>query len=583
MLRKIKLYFRALYKGELLKKIEYKLKDLIGYFYIRNKLEKQRTNLKLKDISLNIDSNNFMISSDNNDEKIKIFNEYNSYVDVKNKLNADKIFWRSAKLSKYSDVKIVWEYNRLQFLIPTAIKYIKTKQIDYKNNIIEIIDKWEKCNEYEYSINWNSNLEVAIRSISISLTLMILDDENLNKRYTHLLYLHAKHIYNEIDYSICCIPNNHVIGEATALLLLSKIIDTKENKKWYQKSIKILEKKLNIIDEDGVSKENSFSYQWFVTKMYILSLCFITDKNLFNLINNKIIKSLNILKYIYIDENTYLNYGDNDDGYLYSIYMKYNIIRDIKEYYKLFYKNEISNETSLYTTLLKKFNPNNQIIIANEKDNNYIATKKIFIYKNNNNLLFFNAKNIEGHAHNDSLSINLIIDGKEILLDSGTFSYNLSKEERSYYRNRGSHTTIQLDRKNAIAIGTFRWINNAECYIDQVEENNDYIKVIGVLKNICSREIKIYRNKNLIEISDYVYIDSEQLISNFIMPYDSNINDGNINVYNVKLSFNKIKKIEDDNVKISKKYFVQDNAKRYKVFSQNKLMTTIKWSNIKKG
>lgn len=577
-IKKIKLYFCALYRGELLKKIEYKLKDLIGYFYIRNKKEKQSKKFKLKDISLNIDSSNFMTSSENDDEKIKIFNENNSYEDIKNKLNTDKIFWRSAKLSKYRDVKIIWEYNRLQFLIPTAIKYLKTKKIYYKNNIIEIIDKWEKCNEYEYSINWNSNLEVAIRSISISLTLMMLDDENLNKRYAHLLYLHAKHLYNEIGYSICCIPNNHVIGEATALLLLSKIIDTKENKKWYQRSVKILEKKLNIIDEDGVSKENSFSYQWFVTKMYILSLCFITDKDLFNLINNKIIKSLNILNYIYIDENTYLNYGDNDDGYLYSIYMKYNIVRDIKEYYKLFYKNEICDEASLYIILLKKFNSSNQIIEAKERNDNYIATKKIFIYRSNNNLLFFNAKNIEGHAHNDSLSINLIIDGKEILLDSGTFSYNLSKEERSYYRSRDAHTTIQLDRKNAIAIGTFRWINNDECYIDQVEDNNDYIEVVGILKNICSREIKIYKSKNLIEISDYVYNDNEYLIDNFIMPFNSNINDGNINVYNTKLSFNQIEKIEDDNVKISKKYFVQDDAKQYKVFSQRKLITTIKWS-----
>jgi len=34
--RKIGLYYRTLHKGELLKRIEYKAKDCIGYFYIKN-------------------------------------------------------------------------------------------------------------------------------------------------------------------------------------------------------------------------------------------------------------------------------------------------------------------------------------------------------------------------------------------------------------------------------------------------------------------------------------------------------------------------------------------------------------------
>ena len=575
-IKKLKLYYRALYKGELLKKIEYKIKDIIKYFYIRNKIDKQHKHTQLKDIFLNINNNSIVSNSNIKEENIKIFNEYSTYENIKDKLNTNKVFWRKVKLSNYNDVKTIWEYNRLQYLLPLALKYIKTRNDKYKDNIVEIIKKWEKSNEYEYSINWNSNLEVAKRAINISLTLMILSDQNLNQKYSNLLYLHAKHIYHEINYSNCCIPNNHVIGEATALLLLSQIIDTKENKKWYRKSTKILEKYLAIIDKDGVSIENSFTYQWFVTKMYILSLCFINNTKLFNKINTKINKSLNILKYIYINKDIYLNYGDNDDGFLYSTNNYYNIVEDIKQYYDYFSQSIETDELKIYKKILEKFNQSN-IIQLKTNDNKYFCNKKIFIYKDNENLIFFNAKNIEGHAHNDSLAINLIINKKEILLDSGTFSYNLNRQERSYYRGRESHTTIQLEDNNATEIGTFRWINNIKSYVDNIEENNEYIRVSGLIEQLCSREIKIYKNKNLIEISDY--INKDKLKTNWIMSKNSKVNKNKILIENVEIKFNQKIKVQNNNIMISKEYFSKKEAKKYTVESSNELITTIKWNN----
>lgn len=573
-IKKYVLYYKALYKRELFKKIEYKFKDIIGYFHIRNKVNKIPSNLKINNISLNIKSDELKEKYADNDT-IKTFNEYSSYKEMITKLTTENVFWRKINLKKYNDIKIIWEYNRLQFLVPIAIKYKKTNNKKYKEYIENIIDYWKKNNKYEYSVNWNNNLEVAIRAINISLTLMILSDDELNKKYTELLYLHAKYISNEIDYSDCCIPNNHVIGEATALLLLSKIINTKKSNKWYKKASIILSKYLTIIDGYGLSKENSFTYQWFVTKMYILSLCFINDKELFDKINNTINKSLNVLNFIYTDNNTYLNYGDNDDGYLYSIYEEYNLINDIKEYYDLFINNEINDETLIFNKILNKFNGNKINNNIEKKSKEYFYNKKIFIYNSNNNLVFFNAKNIEGHAHNDSLSINLIINNKNIVMDSGTYSYNLNAKERSYFRGRESHSTIQLNNSNAIEIGTFRWINKIESYIDKVIETKEYIKVIGVIENIASREIRIYKNINKIEIIDK--INEDKLITNWIISNNSTMSKNIINIENVKIKFNKIDTLKEEKTMISKSYLVKEDAKKYIVESNKELETIIEW------
>lgn len=572
MISKVKLYYKALYKNELLKRIEYKVKDIVKYFYIRNKLTRVPSTLKLSDFSLNIDSEKLDIKIIN-DKNIKIFNDYFSYDDMKKKLNTKKEFWRNIKLNNYDDIKVIWEYNRLEFILPMAVKFVKSNDNLYKRNIIEMLDIWEDQNKYEYSINWNNNLEVAVRAINIVLTLMVLSDDELNSKYMNLLYLHGLHIYNEIDYSNCCIPNNHIIGEATALLLLSKIIVNKECNRWYKKSIKILDKYIDTIEVDGVSKENSFSYQWFVTKMYIFSLCFIEDDCLFKKINDRVNKSLKVLSYIYINKDVYLHYGDNDDGFLYTIYEKYNIIEDVKEYYNYFINNKIGNETLLFERILYKFN-NKRIVNDVVNSSKCFCNKKIFVYNDNNNLIFFNAKNIEGHAHNDSLAINLIINGKEVLLDSGTYSYNLDRKTRSYYRGRESHSTILLEN-NAIEVGTFRWINNSKSYISDFEESDDYIKVKGVIEGIASREIKLYKKINKIEIVDKS--EKDNLKVNWIMPSETKVKNSKISLDNVELKFSKVNKVSCDNVMISKEYLVEEKAKRYITFSNKKLITTIEW------
>ena len=576
MLNKIKktiIYYKVLYKGEILKKIEYSIKDFCRFFYVRNKLQQTNKEYNINCVKIDFSNLDQEIIEEN---KYRIFGDKYSKEEIESNFKVKREFWRKTKLSQYEDVKIIWEYNRLQVLLPIAIKGLVTKDDKYKKEIEELLKCWKENNEFEYTLNWYSNLEVAIRAINIALTLILMQDTKFNEQYSNLLYLHAKHIYNEIDYSDCCIPNNHVIGEATALLMLSKVIDCKENEMWYKKAIKILKKYINIITDEGTSKENSFSYQFFVTKMFILALCFVDEEDLFKKLNDKILKSLNILKYTIVNENEILNYGDNDDGFLYSIYMDYNIAKDIKEYYNLFFKNEINNETAIYTEVFKKFNNKNSITIGSEYTNKYIITKDIFIYNKNNKVLFFNAKNIEGHAHNDSLAISLAVNGEWIFYDSGTYSYNKSKKERDYYRGREAHSTIQLEQKNAIAVGSFRWLNKAQGYISYLKDNNDEIIIEGIIENWATRKLTI--NKEQIKIEDK-NLKSNYVLTNWIINKDLHIDSNKIENDKLKISFKNTIYTNKKEIQISRGYLNKETAILYnvKTLDNNNLETKIKF------
>ena len=573
MIKKIFLYLRVIHNGELLKKIEYKFKDKIKYF-------KKRTN---KDLLLNGKYNikNKKINIKFNEREKEnfeyyIFDKKYNYDDLISEIKETKQeYWRSVKINKYSDVKKIWELNRLQFLLPLSKEYMISKDNKIKKKILKIIKEWDCNNNYEYSINWNSNLEVAIRAISLYITMLILNDYS----YKQILFYHGLHLYNEIGYSEKCIPNNHVIGEAVALLMLSSVFDNNLSKKWYKKSIKILDKYTKSFDKYGISNENSFSYQFFVTKMYILSLSFIKEEKLSQYFLKLIKKSLTALNYTIVNEHEIFNYGDNDNGFLYSFDNEYNISTDIKRYYEFFIKNKmISNDFEIlfYNNLLKIFNKkvskNNDEILKSK----YFLSDRVFIYNDNKICLLFNAKKISGHAHNDSLSVNLYIDGKEILGDSGTYSYNESKNLREFYRSREAHTTILLEN-NAISVASFRWINKEKSRLTNFTIDDDKISIDGFLgKNIKRRIVLDIKNRKVLI---YDYTKKKYIITSWIFTNKIKLNKRNeINCLNCSIIIgDDFENLKINNIKASKKYLCFCNAKQLIKKDIKESIVTIKY------
>ena len=62
------------------------------------------------------------------------------------------------------------------------------------------------------------------------------------------------------------------------------------------------------------------------------------------------------------------------------------------------------------------------------------------------------------HAHADALSVTLFSQGRELLVDPGTFVYNCAPEWRSYFRSTRAHNTVTIDgRDQAEQGGTFHW------------------------------------------------------------------------------------------------------------------------------
>jgi hypothetical protein len=79
-----------------------------------------------------------------------------------------------------------------------------------------------------------------------------------------------------------------------------------------------------------------------------------------------------------------------------------------------------------------------------------------------------------GHSHSDMLSLVVTVGERELLIDSGTFSY-MDPEWRDVFRGSSAHNTVRIDgHDQAITAGPFRWAEKPE--VKLLEFTTDAVK-----------------------------------------------------------------------------------------------------------
>jgi hypothetical protein len=117
----------------------------------------------------------------------------------------------------------------------------------------------------------------------------------------------------------------------------------------------------------------------------------------------------------------------------------------------------------------------------------FFPDTKLVIFKSDRLFLIINAMSNGqngngGHAHNDKLSFELNIDGKDIVVDPGTYLYTSLPERRNLFRSVKYHNTLVVENEeqnhweNSI-IGLFRLENETICQVVEIKENSVTLKL----------------------------------------------------------------------------------------------------------
>jgi hypothetical protein len=454
------------------------------------------------------------------------------------------------RFGKYGSAKIVWEINRLQFLLPLAIKYRLTKNEAHLLHWMYLMRSWVNENPYLKGINWYSNIEINIRLIVWYFCWQILwVDDNSEKsdefiRFTKEVWLPS--IYDHCVFSISnpskySSANNHLIAEYSGLFVAAICWPFKESAKWSTYAQKGLEKEIiQQHSENGINREEASEYIQFITDLFLIPFAIAkkhkipfseTYENYLNKIFNYIVNLLDV-------KGGYAKYGDEDDGkvLVVSINSHSNNFLSLLISGAVLFKEskfkKINNEFDFKNWLLwgdkGKCIYENLEISKNELRSAFYEKEGHFIFKKTSKAdpdkeiyLHFDAAplgflSIAAHGHADALSIALTLDGNPIFVDAGTYTYYIEKEWRKYFVSTLAHNTICIDNVNqAEYIGPTMWLQHYDVEVlnakQQAELEIASARHSGYNKIGCSHErtVEFNREKEIFVITDQVIVNKE--------------------------------------------------------------------------
>lgn len=430
---------------------------------------------------------------------------------------AYKINWKKDfRNGDMKDIKIPWELSRFQFL-PILCKMFEVKKEDkYAVEAKNLILDWIHANPFCEGVNWKCAMEVAIRACNFAFAWFFLQsskawgDQSFRKIFLESLIAHGKFIYRNLEFGHGY-NSNHLISDYTGLLFLGILFpEFKESKKWLSGAVAGLEKEMHSqVYEDGVSYEASVPYHRLVTELFGFSafLCRENDVALSEDFWAKLEKMFEFAWHYTKPNALAPQIGDADDGRLF-------IFED-------YYDWERRDHTHLFWLATALFPLNTKFIQNSQaKTSRGFNFGRIFVLRRDDFYCIVdcgtNGQNGNGgHAHNDTLSFELAIDGEDFIVDPGTYVYTADPFERKKFRSTAMHNTVMVDGEEMNRFKSYTLFgikNDAKPLINKwdSDEFHDFLDAQHsgferLSPPITHRRCFAFNKKNLtLEISDYL-------------------------------------------------------------------------------
>jgi hypothetical protein len=378
------------------------------------------------------------------------FDPIDWHTDFKSGYHWSKKYYRELSGKPGADIKVPWELSRCQHLLWLGEAYLLTDDECYAQEVIDEINWWIKDNPLMYSVNWTCSMDVAFRAVNWMYALNMISgykgfDDAFASIVLKSLWQHGFFIRNNLEKQIP-FSNNHYASDIVGLLYLGAFFkDTTIGRRWYRFALRKYYSEVRTqVLPSGVHYERSVSYHRLMTELFSYPAYMLKrlGVNIPDDINRRI-KGM----YEYVATYTKPNglaplIADNDDG-RFAPFFK----REFRDHNYLNDSQSVENMFAAlgYTTYS-----------TSSGRSHYYPDAGVAVVKENNNYLYVNhggySKNpkkedvlIGTHTHNDLLSFELCLNGKDVLIDAGTFLYTSSKVDRDEFRSTAKHNTIVVD------------------------------------------------------------------------------------------------------------------------------------------
>lgn len=381
--------------------------------------------------------------------------------------------------NEVGDSKVTWELNRHQHFVTLAKAYRLTGNEKFVREILAQWTDWHKQNPYPMGVNWASSLEVGFRSLSWIWTYFLLQGCPLfttarREQWQRALSLNGHHLESYL--STYFSPNTHLIGEALALFFIGTLVPGLQSAaRWRQHGWAILESEAGTqVRNDGFYFEQSTYYHVYALDMFLharilAALNGVPISPEFDQILERMLNALLLLGRAGVVPTV----GDDDGGRLFDPRRNQaeHLLDPLAAGAVLCQRGDFKSlagaprEETLWLLGVKGLAEFDSLPTAEPFSVSTGLIDSGFLLmagEESGQQLVIDAGPLGagsgGHGHADALSISLVRNGRNLLIDPGTFEYVGQRDERARFRGTGAHNTMQVDgRDQADPSGPFSW------------------------------------------------------------------------------------------------------------------------------
>ncbi len=402
------------------------------------------------------------------------------------------------------DIKVPWELSRCQHFVRLGQAYWITGDEKYAREFVAQVSDWIESNPWPWGVNWACTMDVAIRVVNwlwgyhFFKESPCLTDEFLNAFYKSLL-VHGRHIWRNLE-NRGGFTNNHYLADLVGLVHLGILCpEFREAVEWRDFGLRELWREMfKQVYPDGVSFEASIPYHRLVTEffLYTVILCQRNDIPVPDEVLARLEKMLEFVMYYTKPDGTVPLIGDGDNGRLVRLKAwdpperewvdhRYLLAIGSVLFDRLDFAQTASDhwEEAVWLfkeeALLFKQEAKARKLASLELQSRSFADAGLYIMRHENLYMAVNTGSARrngggGHAHHDTLSFELYVDGQTWIMDPGSYVYTADYNMRELFRGADYHNTIlasltKMPLSNKTEL--FRSIDRPRCVISHWESN----------------------------------------------------------------------------------------------------------------
>lgn len=374
------------------------------------------------------------------------------------------------------DIKYVWEFNRLQQLPVLAAHFVLTSDSRPLTAIEAAIASWHSANPPFSGVGWASGIEVALRAISLIVTVDLAGDQ---------LSAQTKQQVGEIlgasAYWLARFPsrfssaNNHLVAELAGEYLIALALG--EDGSGYRKAL--ADETLKQILPDGAGAEQSPTYAAFTAELILI--CAAAAGFAGQAFPQQTLDRLGAFAAFagWLPHNSG-GFGDDDEGRALTLGDEANYVRSISAVIRGFTHQagqmpEPDDFRSIFFGSPVAVEPERRGLITFGDGGlsvwrGAIGGRAVELAFDHGPLGYLS---IAAHGHADALSLNLWIDGEPVLVDPGTWLYGSGGVWRDWLRSTPAHNTLNIDgQSQSVMSGAFNWSHKANTRLEQADDPN---------------------------------------------------------------------------------------------------------------